>query len=58
MPYLYPYLLCTSSISLSIDKEENIMFFAHFWKIKSQDCFSRVNNAKNLHKRDIEVSTK
>ena len=30
MPYLYSYLLCTSSCSLSIGKEENVMFFAHF----------------------------
>ena len=32
------------------------MSFAQFRKMKSQDWFSKVNNANKPHKRDIEVS--
>ena len=32
------------------------MSFAQFQKMKSQDWFSKVNNANKPHKRDIEVS--
>ena len=46
-PYLYLYLLCTWSFSLSIGKEES-MSFAQFQKMKSQDWFSEINNAKKI----------
>ena len=46
----------TLSFSLSIGKEENIMSFAQSRKMKLQVWFSKVNNAKKYHKRDIKVS--
>ena len=56
-PYWYPYLFCILSFSLSLGKDEN-MSFAQFRKMKSQDWFSKINNAKKPHKRDLHVFIK